>query len=90
MEQQEIPESGNNGRTPNVADTDSAQRQGNERAERSEQKHTHTSFPGWWEAESLVGRVANGVSNRVHRLKGLGNAQVPLQAAAAYRFLGGL
>jgi hypothetical protein len=36
-----------------------------------------------------VGRVANGVPNRVHRLKGLGNAQVPLQAAIAYCLLAG-
>jgi hypothetical protein len=36
-----------------------------------------------------VGRVANGIPNRVHRLKGLGNAQVPLQAAVAYRLLNG-
>lgn len=74
----------------NVADTDNAQRQGNERAERSEQEYTNTSSPGWWEVESGLGRVANGIPNRVHRLKGLGNAQVPLQAAAAYRLLGGL
>lgn len=39
--------------------------------------------------QSLLGRVANGVPNRVHRLKGLGNAQCPLQAATAYRLLGG-
>lgn len=124
MGQQQVPESGNNGRTANVsntdcegwlgaegsggaseerqptghtaefyenvADTDSAQCQGNERAERSEQEYTNTSSPGWWETESLVGRVANGVPHRVHRLKGLGNAQVPLQAAAAYRLLGGI
>jgi DNA (cytosine-5)-methyltransferase 1 len=45
---------------------------------------------GYWDAECLVGRVANGIPHRVHRLKGLGNAQVPLQAAAAYRLLGGL
>lgn len=32
---------------------------------------------GWWEIEPDVGRVANGVSNRVDRLKGLGNAVVP-------------
>lgn len=32
---------------------------------------------GWWDAEPAVGRVANGVSNRVDRLKGLGNAIVP-------------
>jgi len=32
---------------------------------------------GWWNAEPGVGRVANGVPNRVDRLKGLGNAIVP-------------
>ena len=31
----------------------------------------------WWEVEPNVGRVANGVYNRVDRLKGLGNAIVP-------------
>jgi DNA (cytosine-5)-methyltransferase 1 len=44
----------------------------------------------FWSTEPDLGRVANGVPNRVHRLKGLGNAQVPLQAAAAYRLLGGI
>ena len=34
-------------------------------------------------------RTLHGIPNRVHRLKGLGNAQVPLQAATAYRLLGG-
>jgi len=32
---------------------------------------------GWWSVEPDVGRVAHGVSGRVHRLKGLGNAIVP-------------
>ena len=31
----------------------------------------------WWEAEPGVGRVVNGLPNRVDRLKGLGNAIVP-------------
>ena len=31
----------------------------------------------WWESEPDVGRVAHGVSGRVHRLKALGNAIVP-------------
>ena len=31
----------------------------------------------WWQFEPNVGRVANGVSGRVHRLKGLGNSIVP-------------
>ena len=32
---------------------------------------------GYWNAEPNVGRVANGIPNRVDRLKGLGNAIVP-------------
>jgi len=32
---------------------------------------------GWWSAEPAVGRVANGVPNRVDRLAALGNALVP-------------
>jgi len=31
----------------------------------------------WWDFEPNVGRVAHGVSGRVHRLKGLGNSIVP-------------
>lgn len=31
----------------------------------------------WWKTEPGVGRLANGVSNRVDRLRGLGNAVVP-------------
>jgi DNA (cytosine-5)-methyltransferase 1 len=33
--------------------------------------------PCWWNTEPNVGRVANGIPNRVDRLKGLGNAIVP-------------
>ena len=35
------------------------------------------AFGDWWKVEPDVGRVANGVSDRVDRLKGLGNAIVP-------------
>lgn len=31
----------------------------------------------WWAVEPDVGRVANGIPNRVDRIKGLGNAVVP-------------
>lgn len=40
--------------------------------------------------KSELGRVANGIPNRVGQLKGYGNAQVPLQAATAYRLLSGI
>ena len=41
----------------------------------------------WWEVEPNVGRVANGVASRVDRLKAIGNGQVPLCAATAWKFL---
>ena len=44
--------------------------------------------PGdWWSAEPAVGRVAHGVANRVDRLRGLGNGQVPAVAALAWETL---
>ena len=43
----------------------------------------------WWETEPNVGRVADGVASRVDRLKAIGNGQVPLCAATAWRILSG-
>lgn len=45
------------------------------------------SYSSWWGNEPGMGRVANGVAHRVDRLKALGNGQVPLQAALAWRLL---
>ena len=73
----------------NVAYTDNKRSQGRlsggKGAERqSEHGHTRCSSAvhrqpteEWWAAEPNVGRVANGIPNRVDRLKGLGNAIVP-------------
>jgi DNA (cytosine-5)-methyltransferase 1 len=41
----------------------------------------------WWAAEPDVGRVAHGVASRVDRLRALGNGQVPIVAATAWRML---
>ena len=41
----------------------------------------------YWSTEPNVGRVADGVASRSHRLKALGNGQVPLQAATAFKLL---
>ena len=45
------------------------------------------SGTGWWAFEPRVGRVADGVAARVDRLKAIGNGQVPLCAATAWRLL---
>lgn len=38
----------------------------------------------WWQTEPVLGRVADGVANRVDRLKAIGNGQVPIVAARAF------
>ena len=45
------------------------------------------SSKSWWQTEPDVGRVADGVASRVDRLKAIGNGQVPLCAATAWRLL---
>jgi len=72
--------------TGNVADSDSRR----QRACSEYAKAHHTSEVqerGWWEAEPNVGRVANGVSNRLDRIRALGNGVVPLAAAYALKTL---
>jgi DNA (cytosine-5)-methyltransferase 1 len=41
----------------------------------------------WWAIEPSIPRVADGVAARVDRLKAIGNGQVPLCAATAWRIL---
>ena len=41
----------------------------------------------WWPQEPDIPRITNEVSNRVDRLKALGNGQVPATAAAAWSLL---
>ena len=46
-----------------------------------------TSDTSWWAVEPNVGRVAHGVAHRVDRLRCIGNGQVPIVAATAWRRL---
>lgn len=85
----EIPELGNRGWEKDVAYANGAQRQGNRSALADGTENCAVGRFSWWESEPQLGRVANGIPNRVEQLKGYGNAQVPLQAAAAWRLLGG-
>lgn len=43
----------------------------------------------WWSVEPNIPRVANGMANQLDREAATGNGQVPLQAAVAWRLLGG-
>lgn len=68
----------------NVPNTKCERQQGQGRAERrlrsaanGNRKADFTITNGGWSAEPAMGRVANGVPDRMDRLKGLGNAVVP-------------
>ena len=69
--------------------SDVAYANGAQRQERIQTEYADFSSSSWWRIEPGLGRVANGVSNRVGQLKSYGNAQVPLQAAVAWKLLGG-
>lgn len=58
-----------------------------EAEERIGQNFAGLSGTRWWETEPNVGRVAHGVSSRVDRLTAIGNGQVPLCAAEAFKRL---
>ena len=43
----------------------------------------------WWNCEPQLDRVVNGVADRVDRMRCIGNGQVPIVAATAFRILKG-
>ena len=58
-----------------------------QRSTSSTQYSSFTSGWEWWAVEPGLGRVADGVANRVDRLKATGNGQVSIVAVNAYEFL---
>ena len=71
----------------NLAYSDSAHGERNQCAERSVTQRAFYGESSWWQVEPNVGRVADGVASRVDRLKAIGNGQVPLCAATAWKLL---
>ena len=76
----------NNG-SRNTSNADSTRVKEGRISERVQPEHAWNSRNTWWETIPDVPRVANGLANQSHRLKGIGNGQVPLQAAAAFKIL---
>lgn len=60
-----------------VADANSAQCEGKSSSIRVRTEYSDPCSTSRWQPEPSVGRVADGVPNRSHRLKQLGNAVVP-------------
>ena len=78
---------GNDCGQSNVPNSDLPQREGRGLSSGICQKNSEFGDSRWWETEPNVGRVADGVASRVDRLKAIGNGQVPLCAATAWRIL---
>jgi DNA (cytosine-5)-methyltransferase 1 len=73
--------------SPILANTNITQCKRNQCTERGYAEYANSSSTSWWKVEPNVGRVADGVAARVDRLKAIGNGQVPLCAATAWRLL---
>lgn len=67
-------------RFPNQQQGRKNSRSGSGEGSRDQRRSGKDNQSGWWSVEPELGRVANGIPDRVDRLKGLGNAVVP-QAA---------
>jgi len=97
MERESQSESGNNSGPQNMANTSSLGQQRQRQHEQSINSKTSSNWQtniiepistsDFWAIEPNVGRVVNGVASRVDRLKAIGNGQVPLCAATAWRIL---
>lgn len=72
-----------------LSDANSTRPQEGRVSKRIQQEHARHSGNPWWQTVPDVPRVANGLAYQSQRLKGIGNGQVPLQAATAWRLLGG-
>lgn len=73
----------------NLSNSNSSRCEERELPVRTQQEHPGDRGYSWWEACPDLPGVANGLANQSHRLKAIGNGQVPLQAAVAYKMLGG-
>lgn len=83
---QDPSESRNDGTQEPLANTECQGLEGHFKQARKSEV-TEFGHVGWWETEPDVGRVVDGLANRVDRLKCLGNGQVPAVAAAVFKIL---
>ena len=68
-----------------ATDANGAQRKRGELSIGENQEHPNLGSCAWWQAEPGIHRVDDGVAWRVDRLKAIGNGQVPIVAATAFK-----
>ena len=87
MEREKKSKPRNSSGKDDVSNSNSAQRKRMQFSEREKSQYSNISDSRWWEIEPNVGRVADGVAASMDRLKAIGNGQVPLCAATAFKLL---
>lgn len=71
----------------NVSNSDLSQQQRGSLSSGVQPQDSYACDSRWWQVEPDVGRMADGVAAGVDRLKAIGNGQVPLCAATAWKVL---
>lgn len=66
---------------------DMSQRKGGRIPSGTQQEHPHIGRSSWWKDSSGIHRVDDGVAYRMDRLRAIGNGQVPIVAATAFKLL---
>ena len=74
-------------RRQDVSNTDSTRCEKGRLPQRIQAQNTRDSSFSWWASQSAPSGMADGVAHRVDRLKAIGNGQVPLQTAVAFKIL---
>ena len=87
LESKKESEFGNDCWSQNVSNSNSTQRQRSGLSKRIQEEYAYACDSRWWRIEPDVGRMANGLASGMDRLKAIGNGQVPLCAATAWRLL---
>lgn len=87
---QDKAEPRNDGETCTMADTESTRPQKTGGGSGVSSPLAGSPSDGWWTVEPGMGRVADGVANRVDRTRAIGEGQVPIVAAGAWRILTGI
>jgi DNA (cytosine-5)-methyltransferase 1 len=73
----------------NAPHSHSTQREGGRVSIRASAQYADFGGCPWWKDQPAIHGVDDGVAFGSHRLKAIGNGQVPLQAAVAWKLLGG-
>ena len=70
-----------------LAYPNATQRSGGGLPRRGQEAESPLGMGTWWEDKPAIHGVDDGVAHRVHRLRAIGNGQVPLQVATAFTIL---